>query len=47
MLTSLETSKVGRHKMIISIKIFGIITAAFIVSYQSPGEEVLYQDVED
>lgn len=47
MLTSLETSNVGRHNMIISIKIFGIITAAFRVSYQSPGEEILYQDVEE
>jgi hypothetical protein len=36
LLTSLETSNVGRHNMTISIKMLGIITASFIVSYQSP-----------
>lgn len=35
LLTSLETSNVGRHRITISIKMFGIITAIFSVSYQS------------
>lgn len=32
LLTSLETSNVGRHKITMSIKILGMITTAFMVN---------------
>lgn len=35
LLTSLETSNVGRHRMTVSIKMLGTITASFSISYQS------------